>query len=159
METPDAPIDRFKDEFGWLSNMHECTCPHADKTFASSEHLYQWKKTAPGWWQDRIFEAPHGKVAKKLAGNPKCPKATHSNWDDFRLQCMEVALRSKFGSNVQLRQQLVDTGTRDLIEGNYWHDQFWGNCTCPKCPEPGLNHLGRMLMMLRSEYQTAALAA
>lgn len=147
METPDTSIDRFAGDFAWLSNMHPCQCPHAGKTFASSEHLYQWLKTAPGWWQDRIFEAPHGKVAKKLAANPKCPKATFDDWDAFRLQCMRTALRSKFDHNPDLRQALVSTAPHALIEGNHWNDTFWGVCR-----EIGHNHLGRMLMELRAEY-------
>lgn len=153
MEITLQPIDRFNGEFEWLSNMLPCDCPHDGLVFKSSEHLYQWLKVAPGWWRDRIFEAPHGKVAKKLAGNEKCPKQPHEDWSTFKLACMEIALRSKFGHNADLRQKLIDSDPRDLIEGNYWHDQFYGNCTCPKCASTmGHNHLGKMLMKLRAEY-------
>jgi len=48
-------------------------------------------------------------------------------------------------------QMLLDTGSQELVEGNVWHDNFWGNCTCSKCPEPGENHLGKLLMKIRSE--------
>ena len=38
-----------------------------------------------------------------------------------------------------------------LIEGNYWHDNYWGNCLCPKCKEiEGQNQLGKILMKVRS---------
>ena len=150
------PIDRFAGEHAWLSNMHPCSCPHEGKVFASSEHLYQWLKTAPGWWQDRIFGAEHGKVAKALAANPKCPKAPFTGtWDDRRLELMEIALRSKFGHNADLRQKLIDTDPSQLIEGNYWHDQFYGVCSCRKCEGMGQNQLGQLLMKLRAEYIAA----
>ena len=42
------PIERFAGEYAWLSNMFEAPCEHAGLTFKSSEHLYQWLKTAPG---------------------------------------------------------------------------------------------------------------
>ncbi|WP_273455160.1 NADAR family protein [Nevskia ramosa] len=149
------PIERFAGEFAWLSNMFEAPCSHAGLTFKSSEHLYQWLKTAPGagWWRDRIFNAPHGKVAKAIVRNEKCPKAPFVDWTEFRLACMKVALRAKFDSNPDLRQKLIATAPRILIEGNYWRDHFWGVCN-----GTGLNNLGLLLMELRSEYLFAQAA-
>ena len=31
-----------------------------------------------------------------------------------------------------MRQSLVDTGDIIIIEGNIWHDNFWGNCICDR---------------------------
>ena len=41
---------------------------------------------------------------------------------------------------------------RELIEKNYWHDNFWGVCTCGKC-STGKNHLGTILIQVREEIQ------
>ena len=30
---------------------------------------------------------------------------------------------------------------KDIIEGNYWHDVYWGQCTCEKCVGKGKNKL------------------
>ncbi len=147
------PIERFAGEYAWLSNMFEAPCEHAGLTFKSSEHLYQWLKTAPGWWRDRIFEAPHGKVAKSIVRNPKCPKAPFDDWTEFRLGCMKVALRAKFDTDPDLRLKLIATAPRVLVEGNYWRDHFWGVCN-----DTGLNNLGVLLMALRSEYRVAQVA-
>lgn len=144
-------ITRFDGEYEWLSNMHMCDCHYAGKVFKSSEHLYQWLKTAPGWWQDRIFDAPHGKVAKRLAAHPKCPKAKYSDWNMFRLECMETALKSKFDSNAYLRDRLIATAPAELVEGNYWGDTFWG-----VCKGAGTNYLGNMLMGFRTLYMDIA---
>jgi predicted NAD-dependent protein-ADP-ribosyltransferase YbiA (DUF1768 family) len=47
-----------------------------------------------------------------------------------------------------------------MIEGNWWHDNFWGDCYCnnksgkhPECLKPGLNKLGLLLMNLRRYFQ------
>lgn len=34
----------------------------------------------------------------------------------------------------------------ELIEGNYWHDTYWG-----VCEGVGENHLGKLLMEIRNE--------
>ena len=48
--------------------------------------------------------------------------------------------------------RLLSTSNATLVEGNWWHDNFWGDCYCPKCKGiPGANTLGRLLMELRSK--------
>ena len=46
---------------------------------------------------------------------------------------------------------LLSTGDVAIIEGNYWHDNFYGQCTCEKCAGKGKNKLGKLLMDIRSE--------
>jgi predicted NAD-dependent protein-ADP-ribosyltransferase YbiA (DUF1768 family) len=51
----------------------------------------------------------------------------------------------------ELKQKLVNTGEILLVEGNCWHDNFWGDCYCPKCfNRMGKNMLGRLLMKVRT---------
>jgi len=53
---------------------------------------------------------------------------------------------------------LLATGDTKLLEGNRWHDNFWGNCDCPNCRDkPGLNYLGKILMRVRLELRTGSL--
>lgn len=56
-------------------------------------------------------------------------------------------LRIKF-SDPMLRQQLVDTGDAELVEGNAWNDTFWGVSLKTGM---GKNWLGRLLMQVRDE--------
>lgn len=147
-----STIKGFREEYYFLSNMYEVQCPHAGLIFKSSEHLYQWLKIPENatWWKDAIFNAEHGKVAKVLAANPKCPrkdlKGTEHTWDTFRLEIMDTALRSKF-SNQEMREKLLATEDTLLVEYNTWHDTFWG-----VCGGSGWNRLGQMLMDLRQEF-------
>ena len=39
---------------------------------------------------------------------------------------MEKVVRAKFTQNPHLARFLVETGDAELIEGNSWHDTFWG---------------------------------
>ena len=78
---------------------------------------------------------------------------------DIRLEVMEYALRLKFTVGTRLAQQLLDTGDDHLVEANYWHDNYWGDCTCATCDETeqrGQNNLGKLLMKIRSELVAVA---
>ena len=56
---------------------------------------------------------------------------------------MYMALWEKF-SDPYLREMLLDTGDEELIEGNWWGDQYWGVCN-----GVGKNRLGNILMLIR----------
>jgi ribA/ribD-fused uncharacterized protein len=73
------------------------------------------------------------------------------NWDEIKVSVMEKVLRAKFTQNTQLGQRLLFTGDRELVEGNTWNDKFWGVCN-----GEGENHLGKLLMKIRSELRATA---
>jgi predicted NAD-dependent protein-ADP-ribosyltransferase YbiA (DUF1768 family) len=58
---------------------------------------------------------------------------------------MKQLLKLKF-NNPDLQQKLIATYPEELIEGNYWHDTYWG-----VCEGVGENHLGKLLMEIRNE--------
>jgi predicted NAD-dependent protein-ADP-ribosyltransferase YbiA (DUF1768 family) len=69
---------------------------------------------------------------------------------------MLAGLELKFGCNADIRKALLATHPQELVEGNYWHDNYWGNCLCPKCTHiEGQNHLGKLLMKIRENYLLA----
>ena len=64
---------------------------------------------------------------------------------------MEEILIEKF-KDQELKELLANTDNAYLEETNYWHDNFWGNCTCDDCQHiGGRNHLGEILMRIRSK--------
>jgi hypothetical protein len=71
---------------------------------------------------------------------------------------MSAVLRAKF-ADPDLRAKLLASGDADLVEGNTWHDQTWGDCCCGRraCSGLGANRLGRMLMELRDELRQSVL--
>jgi predicted NAD-dependent protein-ADP-ribosyltransferase YbiA (DUF1768 family) len=53
----------------------------------------------------------------------------------------------------QLQEQLLATGDATLVEGNYWHDNYWGSCHCDRkeaCKYHGQNQLGKLIMEVRT---------
>jgi hypothetical protein len=68
---------------------------------------------------------------------------------------MTRIVEAKFNQNIGIAQRLIDTGDAELVEEGWWHDNFWGNCTCgrPQCKEAGFNQLGTILMSVRSLLQ------
>ena len=48
----------------------------------------------------------------------------------MNIQIMEELLRIKF-YKPDFKNALKNTGDKKLIEGNYWHDKFWGMEFCP----------------------------
>lgn len=69
-------------------------------------------------------------------------------WDDIKLGVMKECLQSKFCIS-RMIEMLVSTGNQNIQEGNWHGDKFWGVCL-KSSPNFGENHLGRLLMELRS---------
>lgn len=138
----------FQEEYRFLSNMYEFEVEYKGLKFPSSEHLYQYLKVDPNasnakLWQDKIQNAPHGKVAKTLVKKSGFPFRPVKDIDDFRLRAMKVALWAKF-KQPEMAKKLLDTKDMALVEHNQWTDTFFG-----VYHGSGQNHLGRLLMELR----------
>ena len=70
------------------------------------------------------------------------------DWENVKNEVMRELLMVKFGSG-KLREWLLATGDEKLVEGNTWHDNYWGSCICPRCRNRGRNELGKTLMAIR----------
>lgn len=126
--------------------------PNGDQSieiYPRSEHAYQAAKTA-NWKEREVFRQADMEpgVAKQLGRHVTLRKG----WDTLRVGVMSVVLDAKF-QDPKLRTMLLDTGGKMLIEGNYWHDLFFGICFCPKHQGEGLNNLGKLLMNTRRQFQ------
>jgi ribA/ribD-fused uncharacterized protein len=71
------------------------------------------------------------------------------DWEQVKKRVMLTVVLAKFTQNPDLARQLVATEDAYLEEGNHWHDNFWGACSCDDHAGDGLNYLGRILMMVR----------
>lgn len=91
--------------------------------------------------------------AKRLGSKRKL-KMTEDQiieWNDKRVDIMLELVRRKFTDHPELAAKLIATGNQELVEDNWWHDNFWGNCTCINCFHSGQNWLGETLMQVRRE--------
>jgi hypothetical protein len=145
-KNPEILIDGFFDEFRWLSNFHLCEIPYHRFIYPSSENAFQAEKTI--LLSRRIpFTTCSPNEAKKEGRRLILRKG----WENIKLSRMEQILRIKFAIP-ELKEKLIATGNAGLIEGNYWHDNFWGDCRCYKCEDfEGENQLGILLMKIRGE--------
>ncbi len=140
-------IDSFRGEYGFLSNFYDCKVYYNGMTFKNSEAAYQAMKClsaeeALSFQEHSASEAKyHGQLVK-----------LRPDWEQVKLRIMEEIVRAKFVQNVHLAKKLVATGDAELIEGNTWGDTYWGFDSRKK---KGENHLGLILMKLRSELAAA----
>ena len=95
------------------------------------------------------FSAMNGMVAKREEKKVQL----RADWETVKNGVMEEVVRAKFSQNPDLLQKLLDTGDLELTEGNGWHDTYRG---VDVRTGKGENHLGRILMKLRSELGGAA---
>lgn len=107
------------------------------------------------WRQSIIRSASSPGQAKRLGRHWRLTEEELEAWELRRVEVMADLLEKKFTDHPEYGEQLVSTGDDLMVEGNDWHDTFWGVCTgrCKKRhlkPE-GMNCLGELLMDLRTE--------
>lgn len=138
-------ITEFRGEHRWLSNFWPARVYLQGDAhpYPTVEHAYQAAKIISAAEREVCRKIPKSIEAKRYARRLSIPK--HANFADRKVEVMLELLRQKF-RHKNLRTMLLDTGDAELIEGNTWGDTFWG-----VCDGVGENHLGRLLMQVRSE--------
>lgn len=143
-------IKSFRGKYRFLSNFCYCLIRSRGHNWRTVEHLFQAMKTTNVAIQQKIRKTQYPADAKMFGSMV----SLRPDWEDVKLLMMKQILRMKFDQSSKLRERLLDTGKEKLVEGNQWHDNFWGDCTCPKCKNIiGLNWLGKLLMEVREELQ------
>ena len=153
-------IDKFDGtEYGFLSNFHPCKVIYNGIEYKHTEGAFQAQKTL-----DNNLKVA---IAKLSASESKKACGRHGlmlkdgtfikvdlrpDWEEVKDQIMYEVVKAKFEQNSDLREKLLATEDAELIEGTTWHDNYWGNCTCPRCVNKlGRNQLGKTLMRVREE--------
>lgn len=137
-------IDRFEGVHRFLSNFYTAEVEFEGLSFPSVEHAYVAAKTLDR--NERVGIAHIGTAREVKAIGRKLK--LRPDWEQVKLPIMEDLVRQKFTRWPMLRQALLDTGDQELIEGNWWHDKFWG---IDLKTREGENHLGKILMRIRQE--------
>ena len=139
-------VNRFEDEFEFLSNFSPHPIEFDGRTWPTAEHLFQAMKTTDPTRQEFIRLQPTPGKAKR-AGHTA---VLISDWEETKIQVMLVVIRAKFSQHPELQEKLLATGNVELVEGNHWGDRFWGVCN-----GRGSNNLGKILMLVRTELRQA----
>lgn len=140
-------IDDFRGEYRWLSNFHLAPVFYADRMYPSSEHAYQAAKSESDEVRAMFARMTMPcRDAKRMGRSILC----RPGWEELRYDVMTTILADKFTRHANLRDALKSTQDATLIEGNTWHDNYWGTCRCAKCGDRGENRLGEILMKIRA---------
>lgn len=139
-------VTSFQGEYRFLSNFWPCEVTFEGKVYSTTEAAYQAAKTLDESIRE-IFTSYNPFKAKKAGQSLE----VRDDWNYKKVEVMLELQRKKY-SDSNLKDLLLSTGDYYLIEGNTWHDNFWGDCSCDKCKNiEGLNVLGNQLMIVRKE--------
>lgn len=146
-------IDSFRGEYEFLSNFYISDIEYEGLTYSSVEAAFQAAKTKLSSDEEtKRQRAPFCSYTPSVAKRMGRRGMLRSDWEKVKDGIMLDILRIKFNSNPDLRDKLLGTDDAVLVEGNTWHDCYWGDCDCPKCiHKPGKNMLGKLLMKVRDE--------
>lgn len=135
-------IDSFKGKYSFLSNFFEAPVEYDGFVYRNTEAAFQAQKTN-NKAERQQFTTLDASTSKRLGRSV----TLRSDWEKVKIQVMYEVCYAKFAQNPQLAEKLVATGDEILVEGNTWNDKFWGVCN-----GEGMNHLGKILMAIRTEF-------
>lgn len=132
-------IKEFSGKHRWLSNFWLSPVVMDGAVYPAVENAYQAAK-----FSDEVMRAPFifyspGKAKKTGSDAPLT-----EGWEFKKIEVMHKLLDQKFREGSFLADKLIETGSQEIIEGNTWHDAFWG-----VCDGAGDNHLGVLIMRIR----------
>lgn len=137
------PILCFMGVNRFLSNFWPCNIVFEGESYRSVEAAYVAAKSTDPEVRAQVRRLQTSGDCKKYGKIIKL----RPDFENVKMDVMKYLVSYKFSNaNPELMQRLIDTGDRELIEGNDWGDVYWGVCN-----GIGENRLGRILMDVREE--------
>lgn len=146
----------------FCSNFYSCKFrePETGFEYFCSEQCFMMRKAAFFHDEEIIERMKVANTAKKVkALGRKVKDFDEEAFSAVRAQLMREAVLLKFGQNPELKQMLLDTGDKTLVEASPY-DQLWGagwdkeQCAAQPGAWPGRNLLGEVLMGVRETLRT-----
>lgn len=137
------PIMEFRGNYAFLSNFWMAHFEYEGIQWLSAEAAYQAMKIEDAlvWkYMAGLTAGDAKKYGKRLN--------IRKDWNDIKIRKMTDVVFCKFSQNDYLKTMLLDTGDREIIEGNNWGDTYWGKINT-NGEWHGRNELGRILMYVR----------
>ena len=134
--------DFHQEDTEFLSNFHLCEIIYEGIKYPSVEHAFQAAKSKDPDERIRISKISKPDGAKSAGKKVKL----RDDWEKVKVDIMKNLLLIKF-KNSELRDKLISTNDKELIEGNTWRDTFWGVYR-----GKGKNILGKLLMSVRKGF-------
>jgi len=145
----DTPIHFYHSDqaWGYLSNFSRHPVFISNTMWPTVEHFYQAQKFLDTTTQETIRLCITPTLAKETSTEAARRPERRPGWEEDKEVFMMQGLRAKFEQHPDLRKELINTGTRVLIEHSF-NDSYWGDAG----DGTGHNRLGQLLMQLRSEF-------
>ena len=116
------------------------------KLWPTTEHYFQAQKFIGTPYEEAIRKQPNPRGAFDMSRDPIVSRWKRGDWDRVKDDIMLKCLRAKFAQHKDLKDKLLDTGDRKLIEHTF-NDSYWGDGG----DGSGQNKLGKLLMQVRKE--------
>jgi len=143
-------IKEFQGPWRGLSNFEGPEIQYGHIWYKKPENAYQAAKFLDLGLRKEFVDLDPGE-AKRLARKNK--DLIRPDWRVINWTVMNIVNRQKYLDRIYL-DLLLRTGTAYLTEGNTWHDNYWGACSCAKCAkEKKYNRLGTLLMDIRDQME------
>ncbi len=134
-------INNFRGKYYFLSNFYNTPVTYEGITYQNNESAFQSAK---------VIDYDKRKQFADLDPSSAKRKGRHvtlrHDWEQIKDDIMYEICKAKFEQNEELKQKILNTGEKELIEGNTWRDYYWGVCN-----GRGKNKLGKILMRIREE--------
>lgn len=142
----------FFEDYRFLSNFHKCDIHYDGERFPSSEHAYMCAKCKN--IETVNYEKHYNGLSVGLIRLMSCSEVKkwgrkvelRDDWEQIKVGVMLQINLDKYIRNIELREKLLATGDKILIESNSWGDSFWG---FDVDKNKGENNLGKILMNVR----------
>jgi ribA/ribD-fused uncharacterized protein len=112
-----------------------------DKDWPTTEHYYQAQKFTESAVKEHIRRMRTPREAFNFGRGHRIDR---SDWNEIKEDIMRIALFHKFDQHQDLREKLLSTGNKRLVEHTS-RDSYWGDGGDGK----GKNRLGNLLMEVR----------
>ena len=143
-EVTDDKVFGFFEDYRFLSNFYRTPITINGIRYPSSEHVYMMcKSKEPLNMRDTERCLTMSCRDIKIWGSRV---ELDEQWEQKKYTLMDKILTYKFTQNENLRNKLISTKGKELIEANSWGDQYWGYDVNA---EKGENNLGILLMKIR----------
>jgi ribA/ribD-fused uncharacterized protein len=132
-------INDFSGENKFLSNFYLHPLAYDGLIYPAVENAFQAQKT-----MDADIRLTFRGMKPERAKQRGRQLDLRPDWEFLKDDLMLELLQIKFRDG-ELARKLLATGNANLVEGNWWGDEYWGRCN-----GKGLNKLGVLLMQVRS---------
>lgn len=134
-------ISSFRGKYAFLSNFYSASVYYNGRWYRNNEAAFQAQKCPERAGEFVMLTAPEAKrFGRRVPLRP--------DWDEVKDQIMYDIVLNKFTYHSELLTMLRTTGDEELVEGNTWHDTYWG-----VCDGVGQNRLGKILMEVRERFK------